>query len=50
VVFGERALNQKGYKTGLFMLLKQDVGLAKVRRVSCLFVQKREVNLYDQNY
>jgi len=28
---------------GLFILLKWDVGLAKLMRVSCMFVQKGEV-------
>jgi len=40
-VFVEELLN-KTVKMGLFILLKQDVGLAKIMRASSLFVQKKE--------
>jgi len=39
-VFGEELLT-KIVKTGLFIALRQNVGLAKIVSVSCLLVQKR---------
>jgi len=38
---GEELLTKRG-KADLFILLKQDVGLAKLMEVSCLFAQKRK--------
>jgi len=42
-------LNQSGWEIGLFILLKQDVGLAMIIGENCLFVPKKKAGLLDIN-